>query len=305
MDCVICRTLNVETAILNTTITRIYCPICGQYDIGNIAQGMIPKLITEDKRHLLSAITRQAFEASNPLTLIRDNLSELLYSIPNMTTPLENLDRVLLLIKKKQSQIYAYDHVGFNLDRDYPLAFAHNGTEFNYFLVMLAQQGLIESGVFDDETKTHRFRLTPAGWQRALELQKTQRDSNQAFVAMWFDKRMDEVWRNGFKLALEETKFNPYRIDIAEYNGKIDDQIIAEIRRSGLLIADFTGQRGGVYFEAGFAMGLGIPVIYTCRESDIDSCHFDTRQYNHITWNNPDELKTKLINRIRATIPGR
>lgn len=42
-----------------------------------------------------------------------------------------------------------------------------------------------------------------------------------------------------------------------EHSNKIDDEIIGEIRRSAFIVADFTGHRGGVYFEAGFAMGLG------------------------------------------------
>jgi len=304
MSCPICGSKEAEkTPHQSDFLFTVICEACGQYKIEDLV--LDTERIPQEKRHLLSALTRQASDAGRYIEITTEIFSQLIESIPNLTTPLDNLDRVLLLIKKKQSQIYAYDHVGFNLERDYPLAFAHNGTEFHYFLVMLSQQGLIESGVFDDKTKTHRFRLTPLGWQRAIELQKTQSDSNQAFVAMWFDKSMNDVWKNGFEEALIDTKFHPYRIDRAEYNGKIDDQIIAEIRRSGLLIADFTGQRGGVYFEAGFAMGLGIPVIYTCRESDISVCHFDTRQYNHITWNTVDELKTKLINRIRATIPGR
>ena len=95
------------------------------------------------------------------------------------------------------------------------------------------------------------------------------------------------------------------KVDLVEHNGKIDDFIVAQIRRSGLLVADFTGHRGGVYFEAGFAMGLGIPVIWTCRDSDIDELHFDTRQYNHIAWTNPQDLQERLQNRIAATIPGR
>jgi nucleoside 2-deoxyribosyltransferase len=79
---------------------------------------------------------------------------------------------------------------------------------------------------------------------------------------------------------------------------------MAEIRRSGLIVADFTGNRGGVYFEAGFAMGLGLPVIWTVRQDDIDAVHFDTRQYNHITWSTPQELREKLYNRVMATIGG-
>ena len=97
--------------------------------------------------------------------------------------------------------------------------------------------------------------------------------------------------------------YDPIRADIIEHNEKICDRILSEIRRSGLLVADFTGNRGGVYFEAGFAMGMGIPVIWTCRSDDMDSVHFDTRQYNHIVWENISDLKTQLVNRIVATLP--
>jgi hypothetical protein len=87
---------------------------------------------------------------------------------------------------------------------------------------------------------------------------------------------------------------------------KIDDEIVAEIRRSRFIVADFTSEidkpRGGVYFEARFAFGLNKPVIWTCREDLISSVHFDTRQFNHITWNSPEDLHTKLKNRIGAVL---
>jgi nucleoside 2-deoxyribosyltransferase len=81
------------------------------------------------------------------------------------------------------------------------------------------------------------------------------------------------------------------------------DKIIADIRKSALLVADLTEHRQGVYFEAGFALGLGVPVIWTCRDDHKDKIHFDTRQYNCIFWRTPEELKERLINRIEATIP--
>ena len=96
------------------------------------------------------------------------------------------------------------------------------------------------------------------------------------------------------------------RIDRDPSVDKIDDAIIAEIRRSRFLIADFThgedGARGGVYYEAGYAHGLGIPVIFTCHKDKIDELHFDTRQYAHIVWDSPEELRTLLRDRILARI---
>ncbi|MBK6422872.1 MAG: hypothetical protein IPF77_11770 [Gemmatimonadetes bacterium] len=121
-------------------------------------------------------------------------------------------------------------------------------------------------------------------------------------MAMWFAPELEAAWSEGFAPGITDAGFSPVRVDLVEHNGKICDRIIAEIRRSGLLVADFTGQRGGVYFEAGYAMGLGIPVIWTCRHDDASKLHFDTRQYNHIIWQTPQELREKLRDRILATV---
>ncbi len=96
------------------------------------------------------------------------------------------------------------------------------------------------------------------------------------------------------------------RIDQKEHINKIDDEIIAGIKQSRFLVADFThgedGARGGVYYEAGFAHGLGLPVIFTCQKDSVDKLHFDTNHYNHIVWTTPEELREKLKNRILAVI---
>jgi len=238
------------------------------------------------------------------MTLRTDNISSIVDSVSSFATPPEGLNRTLLLVSRRQERADGFVQLDFNTD--YPLVLAHDRDEFVYFAETLEKQGLVEArSAGDFSLVANGVRLTPAGWQRVSELERSQRDSDQAFVAMWFDNSLDEVWERGFKPALKATEYHPYRVDRDEHNDKIDDRIVAEIRRSGLLVADFTGHRGGVYFEAGFAMGLGIPVIWTCRKSDIDDAHFDTRQYNHITWNDSAELESKLIQRIAATIPGR
>ncbi len=150
------------------------------------------------------------------------------------------------------------------------------------------------------------FKLLPAGFTRLAELEGANPDSKQAFVAMWFDPSMQQTYEEGLKPAIEDAGFEPVRIDGVEHANKIDDEIIAAIRRARFVVADFTSKlkepRGGVYFEAGFALGLNIPVIWTCREDMAKHIHFDTRQYNHIRWENPQELRTKLRNRISAII---
>jgi hypothetical protein len=159
------------------------------------------------------------------------------------------------------------------------------------------------------------------GLVAAEELGGSSRNVDQAFVAMWFSSELNEAYSKGIEPAIVEAGYRPMRIDAKDHNNKIDDEIIAEIRRSRFLIADFTcgvhelkeanehGKsksvsvpRGGVYFEAGFARGLGLEVIWTCREDMINHVHFDTRQFNHILWKDPNDLRAKLSKRISATI---
>ena len=119
---------------------------------------------------------------------------------------------------------------------------------------------------------------------------------------MWFDEQMHSVWEKGFHPAIEAAGYRPRRIDRKEHVNKICDEIIAEIRRSRFVVADFSGQRGGVYYEAGYASGRDIPVIWTCREDDFEKVHFDIRQYNSIVWVTPEELAQRLQVRIEAVI---
>jgi hypothetical protein len=157
-----------------------------------------------------------------------------------------------------------------------------------------------------DTEDTHELMLRPPGFARLSALDGGGSESSQAFVAMWFDTSLLDAYEKGIAMAIRDAGYLPIRIDRKDHNNKIDDEVIAEIRRSRFMVADFTqgnsGARGGVYYEAGFAHGLNIPVIFTCRADVLADVHFDTRQYNHIVWEDPDDLRDLLAKRISATI---
>jgi len=79
--------------------------------------------------------------------------------------------------------------------------------------------------------------------------------------------------------------------------------------RCRFLIADLTHRNPGAYWEAGFAEGLGKPVIYTCRKDIFDDktkgTHFDTNHHLTVAWEaaNLDAAMSKLKDTIRATLP--
>ena len=149
--------------------------------------------------------------------------------------------------------------------------------------------------------------VTIDGYSRIGDLD-TKIDSAQAFVAMWFSDETQKMYEEGIIPAIKDAGYKPMRIDRKPDLDKIDDEIIKEIRRSLFLVADMThgkcGARGGVYYEAGFAYGLGKSVIFTCREDMIEKVHFDTRQYAHILWKEEElgELRKQLCSRILARI---
>lgn len=153
------------------------------------------------------------------------------------------------------------------------------------------------------------YKISPDGYTNLQQLReantpKAHEDSQIGFCAMWFDDTVKNAWTVAISKAMGQAGYKPMRIDEHQHNNKIDDEISAMIRRSRFVVADFTGQRGGVYFEAGFAVGLGVPVIWTCRKDDLNNVHFDNRQYNFLLWM-PEELerfKCDLQNRIEQTL---
>ena len=171
---------------------------------------------------------------------------------------------------------------------------------------MALLQMILSMDLLEDQTASYRFTPTAKGWQKIDELVTKLPNTTQAFVAMWFNEAVNGAYTDEIALAIASCGYRPARIDKKEHNNKIDDEIIAEIRRSKFLVADFTCEkekvRGGVYFEAGFAMGLGIPVIWTVQKDLLDDVHFDTRQYNYIVWDTPETLRRLLAARIGAVI---
>jgi nucleoside 2-deoxyribosyltransferase len=149
---------------------------------------------------------------------------------------------------------------------------------------------------------SNRWRVTARGHLRAEAEEAAHAASLVGFTAMSFAPEMLDFWGNGFAPGIADAGYEPLRVDQVEHLGKIDDEILNQIRKARFVVADFTGHRAGVYFEAGYALGLGLPVVWTCRETDISRLHFDIRQYNCIAWNSVDDLRRRLRHRIEAAI---
>jgi hypothetical protein len=254
---------------------------------------------------MISGVTRNYYELNKSEFTITEKMvyddsefeTKILSQEPK--TVLEKTALLLQYIDHKSH--YPGDKVLIKLSRDYPTCFCKNTDELYFYINCLKEIGAIK-----EESVTsagYNLFLTAEGWRKVESMAKPNKESKQAFVAMWFDESMDDIFKNGISLVEKDTGFSIFRVDKMHFiNEKICDKIIAEIKKSRFLIIDVTGQRQAVYFEAGYAMGMGLPIIWTCKESELNNCCFDTRQYPHIDWKDAEDLRSKLKDKILATI---
>lgn len=291
------------------------CPNCGRFSCSLELLEDAAHFLTDYNKPLLSGYIRERTERSKEkgpvIKLDRSNITEMLESPIIPRTVSEKMDKLILFFDRKTHYLMQMVEVHSH-NNGSAICYAHNDTELKGLLRALKDDGFIrDSGGMDG-----CYYLTVKGHDRAEKLKKKVSESDTAFVAMWFHDQMDSAYDNAIKPAIESKEcghFKAFRVDEKEHNNDITDEIIAEIKASRFVVADMTGYRGGVYYEAGYARGLGKEVIITCRKDWFEGeekdgewvkerIHFDINHLNIIVWETEEELKERLINRIRATI---
>ena len=268
------------------------CPQCGEFKLDRTGMAIIRRVPQPDKAKLSGWVRDQNILGEIPQ--LTDERIQHVIASPKPGIG-ERADRLLSYAIRRQQNLSdtfnSYDPALI------AVTYSRNNDELQYVVQYLCDAALVKHITMGGATE-----ITPAGHMHYEELQAHQSASAQGFVAMWFDPTMRDAYNNGFEVGVRDAGYDPLRVDQVEHVGKIDDEIISQIGRSRFVVADFTGQRGGVYFEAGFALGLNLPVFWTCRKNEIEELHFDIRQFNCIDWTEPPELAERLQKRIEAVI---
>jgi nucleoside 2-deoxyribosyltransferase len=279
----------------------VSCARCGDFSISRKAIANIRNAyLTERQRANISGWLRE-----NRDFHITDKNLEWLERLP--TPSFHSRADMVLMNFEKQTE-YAGQLIELTVYEFIRKVWCLNANELDEILGYLCSIGRLS---IEDGSRSlskpyccSRFKIGPDGWAHLEKLKSINADMQQGFVAMWFDPSMARVYEEAIDPGIDGAGYKPFKIDQKEHTGKIDDEIIAQIRRSRFVVADFTGHRGGVYFEAGFARGLGIEVIWTCREDHLNDIHFDIRQYNCIVWeeNNLEKFRKRLQYRIESVL---
>lgn len=277
----------------------IECARCGRYDVGASLVAMPD--IPDNLRPYLSAATRQAQQAGRVLLLHRKNLEQV--AEPHRAVSIsEKVAKVLRSVGSKCDRPGRV--VPISPSEDYPLADCIDGSEFTQYVNYLLEKHLLQDYADDLGDKINGYAPTIEGWQTIEPTLNPREDPSRCFVAMSFDESLSDAYSLGIKPAIEkdcQLRCICLRDEVPQPTG-ITDRILSEIRLAGFVVADVTGQNHGVYFEAGFARGLGRDVIWTCHENEVGNLHFDTKHLGHVLWRDPGDLRRKLADSIRANV---
>lgn len=121
-----------------------------------------------------------------------------------------------------------------------------------------------------------------------------------AFIAMPIvkdDPAFDDVL-DAIKDVALRCGLHAERVDEPHSNERITDRMLESIRRAEYVIADLTNSRPNVFYEAGYAQGLGKTPIYIAR--DGTKLEFDLKDYPVILFRGVKELKDALESRLRG-----
>ena len=114
---------------------------------------------------------------------------------------------------------------------------------------------------------------------------------NTVFIVMPFKKEFDSLY-DVYQTACNDFGFTAVRTDKVYSLEKILPRILKGIRHSAFIIADVTETSPNVFYEIGFAEGLGRPIVATAKEGT--KLPFDIADTPVTFWNDPDDLKEKL-----------
>lgn len=286
------------------------CHFCGQYYLSENCFISLPITLKNDihKKVLLAHIIRKMQNAQSPPFIDDLLLDQILKR--TLPSPIEQADNLIIWLGENDKYLIELTEVSALYCQ--AVIGAVSPAAFSFILKELKGLDLI-TGAFSNNNSlvsTSKIRLTFKGWDHFDKLIKGAKSSKKVFMAMQYnDHELDTIVENVFKKAVEQTGFELFKLNDPEKQkaGLIDDRLRVEIRTSRIIIADLTHDNKGAYWEAGYAEGLGKPVIYTCEEAKfkVSKTHFDTNHHLTIIWNknNHDKVIEELKATIRATLP--
>jgi len=289
------------------------CDTCGQFEITGTAEAVLANNIawTAMKRSALSHRIRldQNLDARPRIdTYLMERVAQGAIRLP---TPPQQATNLLRYVGERVSEsgepIRGWDST------IHALVGAPNSRAAVELLFELEQQGLVKGSLgrtISGPPSIFDLEPTLTGWNALEREVKDNGTGRVAIIAMKFgDPELDAFVDGVVKAAVVQAGYLLERVSDRPRAGVIDQIMRLKIRDAPFLLADLSHDNNGAYWEAGFAEGLGKPVIYLCHAEKWAEArsHFDTSHCETIDWHadKAEVFRERLVAIIRNSMAGR
>ncbi|MCX7109266.1 MAG: hypothetical protein NTX45_03855 [Proteobacteria bacterium] len=311
--CPVCKTELKEEPKENfeRDVTFFSCPRCGDFAFSHELIEDIPGILQRNKNEdvKISHALLKMQRINNKVELLTTNIEAILKNpLPRPQEQADLLIRWFAEHSDAPGDLVSLDPIEHNLS----IIGAKSKAGFVLILShLIGKVGLVKGNlvqVYGGYAGLDELSLTFDGWEYYETLLKGKATYRKAFMAMQFgDYDLNEILEKVFKPSVKMAGFDLFKSDDKPRAGPIDDHLRVDIQSSDFLIADLTHDNLGAYWEAGYAEGLGKPVIYTCEKEKFHSkpTHFDTNHHLTVFWDkkSPEQAGDELKATIRATLP--
>lgn len=291
----VCFVCGMESDFTQQGFNYFYeCKRCGDYvlpggDLPQFKENLIP---------IISGYIRENQSKRQRFQLTQDVIDKL-NKIP-LPTMNEKIFKIMRWLQEQTNYPGAWINIDTNdTPRDPELiaiCYATNNSEVRYFIDYLHKINFITS-----DASRRQYSITVEGFNY-LESQRNLIESNLCFCAMSFGDDHRYIYDKFIQPAVKLAGYEVKRVDEDPHNIGVVDKIFALIRQSKFVIADLSGNKDGVYYEAGFTKGLGREVIFSCEDSDFKRVHFDVQHLNLVKWS--QQNIEKAIQDLKWRIEG-
>ncbi|WP_150275259.1 hypothetical protein [Paenibacillus tepidiphilus] len=271
------------------------CSPGGSYGLLSDSYEAVNTLPYPQKRemfHIISAYIRERTDHGDKLVLSAGDLPDI---VKHQDIPVTIEDKGSRLLQ------YICRHTAGPLEpvviqplaRSYNLTYSANLQELVYIIDKLqGEQLLIREGM--------TFKLTEAGWSEAVAAAGG-KPLKPCSVLLADEDRWLTDWTEALLPRIEQCGYKPELL-AAKDTQQQGTSPLEQISDSQLIIADLTGPASGIYFMGGYALGSGIPVIWTVHRSAADNLSVQPHDIRPMVWDTAEELAAVLQQRLTSQV---
>ncbi len=287
---------------------QIECSICGRYKITRsaiVSYFNNSRSVLPDRLRALAAHLVCAEQGGDTLPLLDSYWMERLLAEPRFVTPAQQATNAIRVIG---NQVNSTGEPWDSLPDNFFVQIGSPNPRFAFSIVKeLFQRGVvvgIAREMLNEPGNFLELSLSLAGWEAYDQERKGQISGNYAFIALKFGVQdLDDLLTRILKPSIKELGFELLDMRDVARAGIIDNIMRERIRDSAFVIADLSHDNLGAYWEAGFAEGLGKPVLYLCEHGKFEQSktHFDTSHCTTVTWGG-SKSDDNFVAEFKATI---